>query len=122
MVHPGATSQWPQTTLFSQVLLALVNELDFTEATTHTAPPVVANVDMARCTIPPFGTERENHYLLVITTSIGQLSLGPNGNNPKRSPNDSPRGNTFQNPWMAAVFSGSTRVVGHRGATMKELK
>ena len=94
-VHPGATSQWHQTTLFSQVLLALVNELDFTEATTHTTPPVVADVDTARCTTPPFGTERENCSPLVVTTSIGQLSLGLSGDNPERSPNDSPRGNTF---------------------------
>ena len=121
-VHLGATSQWPQATVFSQVLLTLVDKLDFTEATTHTAPPAVADVDMARCTTPLFGMERENCYLLVITTSIGKLSLGPSGNNPKRSPNDSPRGNTFWNPQMAAVFSGSTRAVGHRGATVKELK
>ena len=85
-VHPGAPNQWPQATLFSQVLSPSADEpsgLDtgFTEATTQTAPPLVANVDMDRCTTPPFGTEGENWYLLVITTSIEQLSLGPVGNN-----------------------------------------
>ena len=90
----------PQTTLFSQVLLPPGNEpseLDtgFMEATTETAPLAVADVDTARCTTPPFGMERENHYLLVVTTSIEQLSLGSGSNNPKKSPNDSPRGNTF---------------------------
>ena len=124
--HPGATNQWPHTTLFSQVLLPPGNKpsgLDtgFTEATTQTAPPVVASVDMARCTTPPFGMERENQYLLVVTTYI-QLSLVPSSNNPKKSPTDLPRGNTFQNPWMAAVLSGSTRAVSYGGATMKELK
>ena len=115
-VHLGATNQWPQISLFSQVLLPPGNEpsgLDtsFTDATTQTAPLVVAN-----------GIERENWYLLVITTSVEQLSLGPNGDNPEKSPTDSPRGNTFQNPQMAAVLSGSTRAVSYGGATMKELK
>ena len=126
-VNQGATKQWPQTTLFSQVLSPLGNEpsgLDtgYTEATTQTAPPAAANIDMARCISPPFGMERENWYLLVVTTSIEQLSLGPGGNNPKKSPTDPPRGNTLQNPWMAAVLSGSTRMLGYGGATMKELK
>ena len=39
--------------------------------------PTVADVDTARCTIPPSGTDRENWYLLVITASAEQLSLGP---------------------------------------------
>ena len=126
-VHPGATNQWPKTTLFSQVLLPPGNEpsgLDtgFTEATTQTAPPCVADVDTDRCTTPPFGTEGEDWYLLVITTSIEQLSLGPGSDNPKKSPTDSPRRNTFQNPWMDAVLSGSTKAVSYGGATMKELK
>ena len=126
-VHPGATNQWPQTSLFRQVLLPLgdePSELDagFTEATTLTDPPVAADVDTARCTTPPFGTEGENWYLLVITTSIEQLTLGPSGDNPKKPPTDVPRRNTFQNQWMAAVFSGSTRAVSYGGAAVKELK
>ena len=103
VVYPGATNQWPQTTLFSQVLLLPGNKssgLDtgFTEATTQTAPLAVANVDMARCTTQPFGMEREKQYLLVVTTSMEQLSLGPGGENPQKSPNDPPRGNPFWNP------------------------
>ena len=121
-VHPGATNWWLQTTLFSQVLSPLVEEHNFMEATTHTTSPIVADGDMARCTTLPSGTERENWYLLVITASVEQLSLGPSGNNPKRSTTDSPSGNTFQNPWMAAFISGLTRVVSYGGATMKELK
>ena len=122
VVYPGATNQWPQATLFSQVLSLLVAEQDFTEATIHTASPAVADVDTARCTTPPSGMEGENWYLLIITASVEQLSLGPSSDNPERSTTDSPRGNTFQNPWMAAIFSESTRVVSYRGATVKELK
>ena len=120
-VHLGATNQWPQTTLFSWVLSLLVEGQDFMEATTHTASPI-ADEDEARCTTPPSGTERENWYLLLITASAEQLSLGPSSNNPKRSTTDSHGGNTFQNPWMAAIFSGLARAVSYGGATMKELK
>ena len=91
------------------------------ETTTHTASPIVADVDMPRCTTPPSGTEREKQYLLVITASVEQLCLGPGGNSPEKSTTDPPRGYTFQNPWMAAIFSGSTRAVSYGGSTMKEL-
>ena len=94
----------------------------FTEATTETPPPLVADVDVDRCTTPPFGMEGENQYLLVVTTSIEQLTLGPSGDNPKKPLADLLRRNMFQNQWMAAVLSGSTRVVGYGDATMKELK
>ena len=91
------------------------------ETTTHTTSPI-ADEDVARCTTLPSGTERENQYLLVITASIGQLSLGSSGDNPERSTTDLHSGNTFQNPQMAAIFSGSTRAVSYGGATVKELK
>ena len=120
-IHLGSTSQWPQTTLFSCMLSLLAEGQDFMENTTHTASPI-ADEDTAGCTTPPSGTERENWYLLVITASVGQLSLGPSGNNPERSTTDSPSGNTFQNPWMPAIFFESTRVVSYGGTTVKELK
>ena len=66
--------------------------------------------------------EGENHYLLVITTLIGKLSLGSTGNDLKESSAALPRGDTFQNPCMAAVLSGSTRAVSYRGATVKRGK
>ena len=120
-IHLGSTSQWAQTTLFSHVLSLPVKEQNFMENTTHTTSPI-ADEDVAGCTNPPSGTEGENQYLLVITASVGQLSLGPSGNNPERSTTDSPSGNTSQNPQMADIFSGSTRVVSYGGATVKELK
>ena len=92
------------------------------EATTYTTSPIVDDEDTARCTTPQYGMERENWYLLVVTASVGQLSLGPSGDNPKRSTTDSHDGNMFQNPQMAAFFSGSTRVVRYGDATVKELK
>ena len=120
VIHLGSTSQWPQATLFSHVLLLLVEGQDFMETTTHTASPI-AEEDMTRCTTPPSGTERENWYLLVVTASVGQLNLGPGGNNHESSTTDPPEENTFQNLQMAATFSGSTRAIGDGGTTVKEL-
>ena len=120
VIHLGSTSQWPQTTLFSHVLSLPVEGQDLMESTTHTASPI-AKEDVTRCTTPLSGTERENWYLLVITASVGQLNLGPSSNNPKRSTTDPCDENMFQNPQMAATFSGSTRAVSYGGATVKEL-
>ena len=112
-VHMGATSWWPQTTLFSWVLSLPVEGQDSMEA---------ADEDSARCTTLPSGTERENWYLLVITASVEQLSLGPSSDSSEESTTDLPKGNPFQNPWMAAMFSGSPRAVSYGGTTVKELK
>ena len=106
--------------LFSCMLSPMVDGQDFMETTTHTASPI-AEEDMTRCTTPPSGTERENWYQLVITASVGQLNFGPSGNNHKRSTADPHDENTFWNPWMAATYSGSTRVISYGGTTMKEL-
>ena len=112
-VYPGATNQWPQTSLSNQVVLPPGKEssgLDtsFTEATTQTTSLAATGMDTVRCGNPPFGMESKNWYLLVITTSIEQLSLGLSGNNLEKSSTALSRENTFQNPQMAAVFSGST--------------
>ena len=119
-IHLGSTGQWPQATLFSCILSPPVEGLDFMETTTHTTCPI-AEEDMTRCTTPPSGTERENQYPLVITASVGQLNLGPGSNTHERSTTDPPEENMFWNPWMAVTFSGSTRVIGYGGTTVKEL-
>ena len=90
------------------------------EATTHTSSPI-AEEDVTRCPTPPSETERESWYLLAVTASMGQLNLGPGGDNCKRSTVDPHDENTFQNPWMAATFSGCTGAVIYGGATVKEL-
>ena len=90
------------------------------ETTTHTASPI-AEEDVTRCTTPPSGTERENWYLLVITASVGQLNLGPSGNNPERSTTDLHEENTFWNPQMGDTFPGPSRAISYEGTTVKEL-
>ena len=120
VIHLGSTSQWPQTTLFIHMLSLLVEGQDFMEAITHTTSPI-AEEDMTRCTTLPSEAERESWYLLVVTASMGQLNLGPSGNNCKRSTVDPHNENTFWNPWMAATFSGCTSTISFGGATVKEL-
>ena len=112
----GSMSHWPQTTLFICILRPPVEGQDFTEATTPTTPST-AKKDMTGCTTLPPTTERENWYLFVVTASVGQLNLGPNGNGPKGSRAE----NTFQNPRMATTFPGSTKAISYEGTTIKEL-
>ena len=56
--------------------------------------------------------------MLVVTSSVGQLNLGPDGDN-ARQPQGG--GNVFQNPQMSAVFPPPCRAISYGGATMKEL-
>ena len=126
-VHRGATNQWPQTSLSNQAVPPLGKEssgLDtsFTEATTQTTSLAATHLDTVRCGNQLFGMESETWYLLVVTTSIEQLSLGPSSDNLERSSTAPSRGNTFQNPRMAAVFSGSIWAVDYEGATVRELE
>ena len=89
----------------------------FRKATTHAASPITEE-DMAECATPPTRTERGNPYLLVITASVGQLNLGPGGNNARRF---TPEGNAFQNLQMVATLTAHTRAVCYGGTTIKEL-
>ena len=94
----------------------------FTESTNQTISPAMTHTEPIRHTTPPVGVEGENWYLLVITASIGQLSLDSASNGLEGSSTDLCGGNTFQNPGMAAVLSTSRRAVSYGGATMKELE
>ena len=110
-VNPGATSQWPQPSSSSRVVLPLGNEpseLDtgFTEGTTQTASLAMSDVEPMRHITPPDGTKEDNWYLLVITALIRQLSLGSAGNDLGESSPAQPGGDTFWNPCMVAVLLG----------------
>ena len=82
----------------------------------------MTDVESIRPITPPVGMEGEKWYLLVITASIEQLSLEFADDGLGESSTAPHREDTFWNPQMAAVLSGSTRAVGYRGATMKELE
>ena len=73
---------------------------------------------MTWCTYPLPGIEWSDRYLLVVTSSVGRLNIGLDGNN-ARGPLGG--GNVFQNPQMLAVFPISCRVISYGRATVKEL-
>ena len=56
--------------------------------------------------------------MLVVTSSVGQLNLGPDGDNARGLLGS---GNVFQNMQMSAVFPPLHRAISYGGATMKEL-
>ena len=123
----GATNWWPQPSSFSRIVPPLgiePSELDtgFTEAATQTTSLAASCIELLRHVTPPDGIEEENWYLLVVTTLIRQLNLGSTGVDLRELSTAMPGGDTFQNPYMAAVLSGSTRAVGYQGATVKELE
>ena len=129
-VNLGATSQWPQpsSSSFGRLVPPLgdkPSELDtgFTEATTQTSSPAMSDAELTGHITPPGRMEEENQFVLVITTSIRQLNLGSGNNDLGESSTAPPGRDTFQNPCMVAVLSGSTRrAVSYQGATVKELK
>ena len=68
MAYLEPTCHQPFTTLFSHVLSLPGEGQEQREATTH----ATIKEDRTGCVTLPSGTERENQYLLFITTSVGQ--------------------------------------------------
>ena len=117
MTHVESPRQEPYATIFSHVLSSPSEEQEVRRATTH-ATSTVTKRDMAKCTVSPARTERENTCLLFVTASVTWLNLGPGGDTARRSTTE---GNAFQNLQTAATFSISARAVCYRDATIKEL-
>ena len=95
-----AMNQWPQTSSSSGVMLPLGDgptkpDTGFTKATTQTISPAVTDAEPIRHTTPLVEMEGENWYLLVITASIGQLSLESAGSGLKGSSTAPCGGDTF---------------------------
>ena len=95
----------------------------FMEATTQTTSPAMSGVELTRPITPLDRMEEENQYVLVITTSIRQLSLESTGVDLEESVTALLGRDAFQNLHMAAVFSGpAKRVISSQGTTVKELE
>ena len=114
---PETTHPTSKMNIFSQVLSTPVDEQETAEAHSHSISPF-ADEEVIWCTSLLPEVERSNRYMLVVTYSVGQLNLGPDGNN-ARGPSGSR--NVFQNPWMSAMFPPPCRAINYGGATMKEL-
>ena len=73
-----------QATIFSCMLLSPREEQEPRRNTTYVTS-LAAKRDMAKYTVSPARTERENPCLLLVTASVAWLSLGPGGNTTRRS-------------------------------------
>ena len=93
-VDPMAMSQGSQTSSSSKVMLPLGNE----PGESNPGSPTVTDNEPARCTPPPVRVKVENWYLLVVTASIGQLSLEPSDKGLKGSSTAQCEGDIFRNP------------------------
>ena len=91
MTYLEPTHCQPFTTLFSLVLSLPGETQEWREATTQ----ATVKEDRTECITLPSGLGRENKYLLFVTASVGQLNLGPGGDNIRRP---TAGDNMFQNP------------------------
>ena len=114
---PETTHPQSKTTIFSRVLSTPVNEQETAEAPSHSISPL-AEEEVIWCTSLLPEVEQSDRYMLVVISSVGQLNLGPDGNNTRGSPGG---GSVFQNPQMSAVFPLPCRVISSGSATVKEL-
>ena len=114
---PEASHPQLGATIFSRVLSTPVGEPKVMEA-----PPLPVSFpsgdEAIWCTSPPLGLGQSNRYLLVVTSLVNQLGMGPSGNNIKESQSGR---NTLQNPWMVAVFSPPWGMTCYEGTTLTEL-
>ena len=113
----GCETSCPGTTIFSQVLAKPVDKPRILEDPPHQESPPPKDEDIW-CAPPPQGLEQHERYMLIVTSSVGQLDLGAGGND-IRGPQSSR--NLFQNPRMSAMFPPPGAASCYWGATLTEL-
>ena len=77
---PKTSHPQSKMTIFSQVLATPVDEQETVETPSCSTSPL-AEDEVMWCTSPPFEIEQSNRNMLVITSSVGRLNLGPDGDN-----------------------------------------
>ena len=115
--RPETSHPQPRTTIFSQILATPVDKQQAIEAPPHPASPLTED-EAIWCTSPPPEIKQSKRYMLVITSSVDRMNLGPGGDNTRRS---SCGENVFQNPQMLAVFPPPHGAAHYGGATLTEL-
>ena len=114
---PETTHPQLKTTIFSQVLSTPVNEQETAEAPSHSISPL-AEEEVIWCTSALPEVKHSARYMLVVTSSVGQLNLEPDGDNARGSLGGR---NVFWNLQMLAVFPPPCGAISYGGATVKEL-
>ena len=77
---PMATQPQPKMTIFSWVLSTPAIDQETIEAPSYSISPL-AEEEVIWCTTPLPKVRRSDRYMLVVTSSVGQLNLGPDGDN-----------------------------------------
>ena len=113
---PETSHPQPKTTIFNWVLATPVDEQKAIGAPHPVSP--LAEDEAIWCTSSPPEIKQSNRYMLVITSLVDQLNIGPGGDNARRYPSGE---NVFQNPQMLAVFPPPCGVAHYGGATLTEL-
>ena len=91
---PGTSHQHSKTTIFSWVPATPVDEQETVEAPSCPISPL-ANDEVIWCASPPLKVKQSNRYMLVVTSLVGRLNLGPDDDHARGS---SGGGNIFWNP------------------------
>ena len=117
MGKPGTSQPQLKTTIFSWILATPVDEQEAIEAPPHPASPL-AEDEVLWCTSPPPGIEQSKRYMLVVTSLVDRMNLGPVCDNARGS---SCGKNAFQNPWMLAVFPPPCGAAHYGSANLTEL-
>ena len=107
----------PNTTIFSWVLAPPSDKQRAVEGPPCPISPQ-AEDEVIWCTSPPPEIKWSDRYMLVVTSLVGQLNLGPGGDNARRSHGGE---NVFLNPGMSTVFPPPHGVTHYGGATLTEL-
>ena len=92
MEEPEGGHQLSPTTIFSCVLDPLADRQEVEKSSARTRNRVI------KCTPPTLRLEWEDCFVLVITSSMSRLTIGPSNKNIERGRN------LLQNCWRAAVF------------------
>ena len=77
---PMATQPQPKMTIFSWVLSTPAINQESVGAPSHSISPL-AEEEVIWCTSPLPKVRRSDRYMLVVTSSVGPLNLGPDGDN-----------------------------------------
>ena len=109
---PEASHLQPGATIFSRVL-----STPGMEAPPHSVSPPSGDKAIW-CTSPPSGLEQSERYLLVVTSSVNQLDLGPGGDSVRESQSGR---NVSWNPQMADAIPPPGGFTHYEGTTLIKL-
>ena len=104
-------------TIFSRILLTPVEEQETAEAPSHSISPL-AEEEVIWCTSLLPEVQQSDRYMLVVTSSVGWLNLGPDGDNTRAILR---QWKCVPKPANVGCVPPPCGAISYGGATMKEL-